>query len=132
MTEKQIEKMMKSLDLTRDEAIALIKEDEQVDKMTTKEVNSDLTAEQKKVIKDATKTTSKKRAPSKRERKVDETKKVLLEQIQSMLKTLGIEDVTMKTETELNFPYEHEQYTLKLIKHRAPKAPKQGAFLVLK
>lgn len=124
MTEKQIEKMMKSLDLTRDEAIALIKEDEQVDKMTTKEVNSDLTAEQKKVIKDATKTTSKKRAPSKRERKVDETKKVLLEQIQSMLKTLGIEDVTMKTETELNFPYEHEQYTLKLIKHRAPKAPK--------
>lgn len=124
MTEKQIEKMMKSLDLTRDEAIALIKEDEQVDKMTTKEVNSDLTAEQKKVIKDATKTTSKKRAPSKRERKVDETKKALLEQIQSMLKTLGIEDVAMKTETELNFPYEHEQYTLKLIKHRAPKAPK--------
>ena len=123
MTEKQIEKMMKSLDLTRDEAIALIKEDEQVDKMTTKEVNSDLTAEQKKVIKDATKTTSKPHKKVQRERKVDETKKGILMVLADALEELGIK-AEMENEVALHFGYDGAQYDLKLIKHRPPKAPK--------
>lgn len=51
MDEGQIQKLMKTLDLTRQEAIELIQEDEEVDKMSTKQVNADLSAEQKKVIK---------------------------------------------------------------------------------
>lgn len=124
MTEKQIEKMMKSLDLTRDEAIALIQEDEQVDKMSTKEVNSDLTAEQKKVIKDATKTTSKPHKKVKRERKVDETKKVLLECIEHALADEFDITASMENEVALHFVFKNEKYDLKLIKHREPKAPK--------
>ena len=53
MNENKISELMKTLDLTRDEAIELIKEDEQVDKMGMRQVNNDLTEEQKKAIKKA-------------------------------------------------------------------------------
>lgn len=54
MDEKRIVELMKTLDLTRDEAIELIQEDEKVDKMQSmKDVESDLTAEQKQAIKKA-------------------------------------------------------------------------------
>ena len=53
MNENKISELMKTLDLTRDEAIELIKEDEQIDKMRMKQVNDDLTEEQKKAIKKA-------------------------------------------------------------------------------
>ena len=60
MTEKQIEKMMKSLGCSREEAIEVIREDEAIDKMSMKEVSSDLTAEQKKVVKEVSKTGTRK------------------------------------------------------------------------
>lgn len=44
---------MQSLGITREEALELIQEDEQVDKMTVKQAESDLTPEQKKAIKKA-------------------------------------------------------------------------------
>ena len=53
MDEKRIAELMQTLDLTREEAIELIQEDEKVDKMTVKETESDLTAEQKQAIKKA-------------------------------------------------------------------------------
>lgn len=53
MDEKRIAELMQALDLTREEAIELIQEDEKVDKMTVKETESDLTAEQKQAIKKA-------------------------------------------------------------------------------
>ncbi len=51
MDENKIKQFMKTLDLTREEAIELILEDEQVDKMTVKQTENDLTPEQKKAIK---------------------------------------------------------------------------------
>ena len=66
--EKEIQKMMKNLSLTREEAIQLLKDDED-------DVSVELTAEQKKVVKKMTQGDRKKETtPRKRERKVDETK----------------------------------------------------------
>lgn len=124
MDEKRIEKMMKSLGVTREEAISIIREDDEVDGMSMKEVTSDLTAEQRKTIKNATKTTSKKREATKRERKVDETKKAILEILDGAL----FDELNIVSEWEnevaLHFTYEGAKYDLKLIKHRPPKASK--------
>ena len=72
MTEK-IAKLMKTLDLTEEEAIALIQDDLEVDRMTsTKQINSDLTEEQKKASKQARGCGRKiAEKPVKREKKVD-------------------------------------------------------------
>ena len=123
MDEKKIEKMMKSLGVTRDEAISILRDDDEVDGMSMKEVTSDLTAEQRKTIKDATKTTSKPREKVQRERKVDETKKAILLVLADALTELGIVS-EMETETALHFDYEGAKYDLKLIKHRPPKVSK--------
>lgn len=131
MTEKDIQKMMKSLDLTRDEAIEMLLEDEAVDKMSMKEVNDDLTDEQKKVIKKASATQSKERKSVKRERKVDEIKLAILTIIEKALAENVDDTISRKTETELHFKYSGEEYTLKLIKHRPPKASKQTPFVLL-
>lgn len=124
MTEKEIEKIMKALDLTRDEAIEMLLEDEAVDKMSMKEVNDDLTDEQKKVIKKASATQSKERKSVKRERKVDVDKLEILQVCDDALCDLVDNVCERKTETELNFEYNGSKYTLKLIKHRPPKASK--------
>ena len=125
MTEQKIEKMMKSLGLTRDEAISMLKEDEAIDKMSMKEVTNDLTAEQKKAVKEVTKTTSSKERKSvKRERKVDVDKLEILSVCDDALCDLVDNVCERKTETELNFEYKGVKYTLKLIKHRPPKASK--------
>lgn len=56
MNEKQIQQLMKSLDLTREEAIELMEEDRKIDKMTkSSEIENDLTEEQKEGIKQNTK-----------------------------------------------------------------------------
>lgn len=124
MDEKKIEKMMKSLGVTRDEAISILRDDDEIDGMSMKEVTSDLTEEQRKTIKDATKTTSKPREKVKRERKVDETKKAILEVLDGALfDELNIIS-EWETETALHFTYEGAKYDLKLIKHRPPKVSK--------
>lgn len=124
MTEKQIEKMMKSLDLSREEAIQMLLEDEEVDKMSMKEVTSDLTAEQKKTIKKVTQTQSGERAKPKRERKVDEAKKKILEGFTEYLASVGADVQPLITEAEMHFSLDGAEYTVKLIKHRPPKASK--------
>jgi hypothetical protein len=122
MDEKRIASLMKSLGCTREEAISVIEEDEEVDKMSMKELTSDLTAEQKKAMKDATKTGTKKRTEVKRERKVDETKKRLLNGFRVFLEGLGGTVDPLETEAEMHFTFEGASYTVKLIKHRPPKA----------
>lgn len=125
ISEVKIEKMMKNLGLTRDEAINLICEDEGIDKMSLKEVTSDLSEEQKKTIKKVTNTQSAKpREKSKRERKIDKDKLEILQTCDDALCDLVDNVCERKTETELNFEYNGAHYTLKLIKHRPPKASK--------
>jgi len=58
------------------------------------------------------------RKASTKERKVDETKKRFLNGFRIYLEGCGCEIVNLKTETELTFNFEDEQYTVKLTKHR--------------
>ena len=58
------------------------------------------------------------RKASTKERKVDETKKRFLNGFRVYLEGCGCEIVNLKTETELTFNFENEQYTVKLTKHR--------------
>lgn len=133
MTEKQITTMMKTLKISRDEAIELIKEDEQVDKMTMKEVDNDLTTEQKKAKKDATKTTSDKTKRAytftKRERKPDDVKREIIETIAQNLDRCCFGEelstvtdvVVLKPEKEITFKVGDDEYSVTLTKHRKPK-----------
>lgn len=58
----------------------------------------------------------------KKERKVDTTKKRLLMDCKVLLEGLGAEILEVKTETEVTFTFEGEEYSLKLIKHRPKKS----------
>ena len=61
------------------------------------------------------------RKPSTKERKVDETKKRILNYCRIPLEGAGAVVTSTKTETEITFTFEEETYTLKLTKHRQPK-----------
>ena len=63
----------------------------------------------------------KKRQPSKRERKVDETKKRLLDNVRVLLEGLNADILNIKTETEITFSFQGEEYSFKLVKHRKKK-----------
>lgn len=58
----------------------------------------------------------------KKERKVDSTKKRLLNDCRILLEGLGAQVLGVKTETEVTFTFEGAEYSLKLVKHRSKKA----------
>lgn len=70
-------------------------------------------------------TVKKERKP--RERKVDETKKEILQVIHDTLIDFRVDngeedyDVVMENETDIHFTYKGDKYSLKLTKHRPPK-----------
>lgn len=55
---------------------------------------------------------------SSKTRKIDETKKRFLNGCRIYLEGCGCVTTALKTETELEFIFENESYTLKLTKHR--------------
>lgn len=121
LDEARIEKLMSTLNCSRDEAIEIIKEDEEIDGMSMKEVNADLTEEQKKAVKAATKTGTKKRTAVKRERKIDPVKKQLINNVRILLEGMKANVEPLTNETDLHFTYEGASYSIKLTKHRPPK-----------
>lgn len=58
------------------------------------------------------------RKPAHRERKVDEKKKHLLDCCRVLLEGMGCKIQSIKTETEISFIYDGEEFSFKLIKHR--------------
>lgn len=113
--EQEIQKMMKNLSLTREEAIQLLQDDEN-------DVSIDLTPEQKKVVKKMTQGDRKKEtAPRKRERKVDKDKHYLITSFQEVIKKIGGNILSTKSETEIEFTFLGAEYNLKLVKHRTKK-----------
>ena len=124
-----IEQLMQKLGCSREEAVALMRDDEEVDKMPMSEVNSDLSEEQKKAVKKATITGSKKRTAVKRERKIDLEKLALIQIIENALRTVTDLVQDRKNETDLHFSYKGNEYSVKLTKHRPPK--KQEVFITL-
>jgi len=121
-TEKEIEKQMKANHCTREEALEILQWDYEIDHGNTE--NGALTKEQKALVRKITKADkdpAKKRSV-KKERKVNENKKALIEKIASAL--TETENLSVKTETEISFTYNGKQYTVKLTEHREKKAEK--------
>ena len=115
MDEKKIAHLMKTLDLSRDEAIALIRDDEN-------DVSVDLTAEQKQVVKEMTRSDRKKETTTrKREPKKDENKqKIILVLVNALCSNLCGVDIK-NPEREIEFTYKGDRYSVTLIKHRKEK-----------
>lgn len=110
--EQQIKEYMVKLKISREEAEQLWEDDqedfigEEGEAMTKK-------AKEIKRYEKADKPKSK----SKKERKVDENKKAILDKLHKALETF-VKITNVKTETEISFVYNDENYTLKLTKHR--------------
>ncbi len=115
----EIEKSMKCLELTKDEAIQLWLEDN--DYEVNEEVE-ELTAKAKANKTDRVQASAGKRKKTVRERKVDEEKGRLLADIKTLLEGLGADIRSVKTETEVAFAFNGNEYSVKLTKHRPPKA----------
>lgn len=101
--EKRIELFIKNLGLTYEQAVDLLADDKQVDRMTSaKQWNDDLTEEQKKVVKQSKNvvkgSTGKQSSP--RERKIDDDKKLLIAEIANFLKGLNA-DVEIENDQKI-------------------------------
>ena len=115
--DKDLENLMKTLDLTKEEAIETWLDDNDY---TTNETVEELTAKAKKEIKRYEKS-EKTRKPSTKERKVDEEKKAFLNGFRIFTEGKGGVVTNVKNEAEFSFTYQGTEYTVKLIKHRAKK-----------
>ena len=115
--EEKIALYMKNLGISRDEAIALIEDDEN-------DVSVELTAEQKKVVADVSRTTGDKTERKPRTRKPDDDKRYLINGIEEMLTYSDIqaENVTIiNPEREIEFDFRGAHYKLTLSKPRGSK-----------
>lgn len=61
------------------------------------------------------------RKASAKERKIDEAKKRLLMACKTLVEGMGAKVTNIKTETEISFSFQGENYSLKLVKHRKKK-----------
>ena len=113
--EQQIKQYMESLKISREEAEQLW-EDDQNDFIG--EEAEEMTQKAKKLKRYEKGETT--RAKSKKERKIDENKKLILDKLHKTLETF-VKITNVKTETEISFVYNDENYTLKLTKHRKEK-----------
>lgn len=113
--EQEIQKNMKVLGISREEAEQLW-EDDQNDFIG--EEGEEMTRKAKEVKR--YEKGDKPRAKAKKERKVDENKKLILDKLHKALETF-VKITSVKTETEISFVYNDEEYTLKLTKHRPKK-----------
>lgn len=120
MNEKEIQKLMKSLDIPREEAIQLIKDDLEVDRMTSsKQIDGDLSEEQRKAKKKASQADRKKTVykfdTSKRKKKVNSSKVELIEAIDNALSNLpNCETEVVNNEREILLHYEGVKYKVVL------------------
>lgn len=115
MTEKEILHAMKTLDLTREEAIEMLQEDAEIDRGADPHP---LTPEQEKASKAARiVSTGPRTAPVKRERKPNEDKRELIAAIEEMLTYSDIqaEEVTITNpERQIDFEFRGNRYRVVL------------------
>lgn len=118
---------MKTLQMTREEVIAMFNEDREVDHMT--DPSSDLSAEQRKAQSTYSKTVDRKKPNytfKKRERKPKPTKRSIIAELAKFMDDESEtcpESVTISNpECEITFVVNGVNYSVKLIEHRPPKA----------
>ena len=116
--DNKIDDYMEKLDISLAEACELIlEEDGKIEESETT----------KEAIKNAEKNAPRRyeksgtRKKTVKERKVDETKKMLLDEVSALVEDLGAIVVSRKTETETTFTFEDATYTFKLTRHRPLK-----------
>lgn len=114
--DEEIEKNMKVLDISKDEAIEMWLDDNDY---TANEVVEELTKKAKEVKR--YEKADKPRKERKVERKVDEEKKTLLNLCRIPIEGAGGIVTNVKNEAEFSFTFGDNCYTVKLVKHRPPK-----------
>lgn len=112
----EIEKNMKVLEISKDEAIEMWLDDNDY---TENEVVKELTAKAKSVKR--YEKADKPRKATTKERKVDEEKKRLLNYCRIPIEGAGGIVTNVKNEAEFSFTFGNNCYTVKLVKHRPPK-----------
>lgn len=115
--DKEIENNMKSLEISKEEAIQMWLDDNDY---TVNETVEELSEKAKKNIKRYEQSEQKRKSTSK-ERKIDEEKKHFLSSIRVLIEGMGGNVTNIKNEAELSYNFGGNAYTIKLIKHRAPK-----------
>lgn len=113
--DKDIEKYVKKLDISKEEAIEMWLDDNDY---TENEVVEQLTEKAKSVRR--YEKSDKARKPSTKERKVDAEKGYLLSILMEAIKNEDCID-SVKNEAEFSFRHGENSYTVKLVKHRPPK-----------
>ena len=118
LDEAYVRDLMKKLDLTREEAIRLINDDEN-------DITIELTPEQAKVEKEMRQADRKKETtPRKRERKIDQDKRFLIDAMEEMLVYSDVQAenvVVTHPEREIIFDFKGEKYQLTLVRKRKEK-----------
>lgn len=118
--EEMIVKHMSTLGITREEAIQLIADDEEIDRMTrTSDIDGDLTAEQRKSAKKARqadrKPTVYKFDTTKRKRAENTGKRFLIDEIKKCLENAGADNLEVTNpEREIIFMSEGTKYKIVL------------------
>lgn len=118
--EEMIAKHMNVLGITREEAIQLIADDEEIDRMTrTSDIDGDLTAEQRKSAKKARqadrKPTVYKFDTTKRKRAENTGKRFLIDEIKKCLENAGADNLEVTNpEREIVFMSEGTKYKIVL------------------
>lgn len=122
MDEKRIQQLMKSLDVTRAEAIEILQDDMDIDKGKKKDF--DLPKEQERQVRATTGKREYKKDPNKKraERQKDEIKIKMIAEITEMLKKLGYNDINITNPTKIiTFTKENDTFEINLIRKRAKK-----------
>ena len=123
--EADILNAMKSLDLTREEAIEMLQDDEDIDRGEAKDF--DLPPEKQKAVKELTATgTRKVNGKVERKRKPNEDKRAIMQELFDHFS--GMPDCVLSNiERQVDFTFNGVQYSVTLTAHRPPKADKGKA-----
>ena len=116
--EDLISNYMTNLEISREEAINLLEEDQRIDKLTsTREINSDLSEEQLKVARAAR---TIKRGPNfnfdvSKRKKVENVDRIfLIENLRDSLETVGATTTILNAEREFEFVFKDTKYKIVL------------------
>lgn len=121
--ENKVAHLMRTLSLTREAALDLIADDEETDRMTMKQINAELTPEQKAAQKKMRATGERKVAKDegekkKRARKVDEEKVAIINKMLELASVLGENPKIISAEHEVSFDLNGFSWSMTLTKHR--------------